>query len=290
MNKSFALIAPMFALILAACGGDETQNAPTASAPSAAPTPAGNVVKVAVEPVYPPFVQPNESNSNFIGLDIEVLTAIAEREGFQVQFTPYPWEGLFNRLNSGEADIVAGGIAATEERKANMDFTDQYEETSVIFAIPKDSTIQNPNELREKVVYYQRASAEEAVLKNLFRLPELDPKYGTESAWLSIKSVISANESKADAAIGQSSTFEYYLSQYKDTGIQLVYNEKLPREQLAFAVKKGNTALLEKLNRGLNTIKNDGTLKQIHDKWIPVGSQHSKHDHAAEHQAASVAK
>lgn len=295
-NKNF-LLAPITAILLAACGGEPANNNAAASASSAS-TPivsAENVVKVAVEPVYPPFVQPTAGGSDFMGFDMEVLRAIGEREGFQVQITPYPWEGLFNRLNTGEADIIAGGIAITEERKTQMDFTESYEQTGIVIAVPKDSTIENINDLRNKNVFYQKNSAEMEVLKTLLARPELEPTHGTESAWLSLKAVMNANTSHAEAAIGQSASFEHYLNQYKDSGVKLIYNEKLPIETLSFAVKKGNTALLSKLNKGLASLKADGTLKQLHDKWIPNSMPHQhQHPHtttaASAASAASVAK
>lgn len=281
MQMKHILLTPIVAILLAACGGEKATNAPAANnnaAATSAATTQSNVLKVAIEPVYPPYIQPNANSSDFLGYDIDVLNAIAEREGLTLSFSPYPWNGLFDRLNTGEADIVAGGLSAMDERKENMDFTESYDESTLVLAVPKDSTIQSfsANELRGKNVFYQKNSAEAAYLQQLLK-HELDPKSSTDSAWLSIKAVMNHANSKADAAVGQDSAFEYYNNQYKEGGVKLIYLENQPSEKIAFAVKKGNTDLLNKLNSGLAKLKADGTLEKIHDKW----SQHELKRHAS---------
>lgn len=260
--KSF-LLAPVVALTLAACGGSET---PPPTAASTAQAASGNVVRVAVEPVYPPFIQPMPGG-NFEGYDIDVLNAIGEKEGFTVTYTPYPWDSLFQQLASGTADIVAGGLSVTEKRKETMDFSDSYDHISIVLAVPKDSPIKTFADIRDKSVSFQKNTKAAEELAKIQNKP-VNEQDGTDSAWLTVKSIMGGEKTK-DAAIGDSAAFEYYERKYKDTGIRLIYNDNMPSEPTGFAVKKGNTELLNKINKGLATLKADGTLDKIHEKWMP---------------------
>lgn len=274
------LLAPVVAFTLAACGGGDNKAPAAASSAAPAAAASGNVLKVAVEPVYPPFVQPLPSGG-FEGYDIDVLNAIAEKEGFTVSYTPYPWDVLFQQLDSGAADVVAGGLSATEKRKETMDFTDSYDSISLVLAVPKDSPIKTFADVRDKTVSYQKgtnAAEELAKLQN----KALNEKDATDSAWLTIKAVMGGKDGK-DAAIGDSAPFEYYAQKYKDSNIRLVYNDNAQVEPIGFVVKKGNTELLAKLNKGLAAMKADGTLDKIHDKWMTNEHHHKNdgHNHAA---------
>lgn len=263
-------LSSVLALFLAACGGQKAQQnaAPAPSTP--APQNAANVVKVAIEPLYPPFSM--QTPQGISGFDVDVLKAAAEKGGFQVDFVLVPWESLFERLNTNEVGIVAGGITILESRKPNMDFSDSYNELSTVLLVGKDSPIQSFEQIRGKKVAYQLDTSAEANLKKLQGTSELDTSLGNNSVWETVKRVMADDDSKVDATIGDSSPMEYYVKQYSDKGLRIVYNENFPKELNAFAVKKGNTELLNKLNKGLADIKADGTYNKIREKWFGKAS------------------
>lgn len=279
MNTQSWLLAPLVALTLAACGGGDKAAPAAAASSAAAPTAAHdpNVVRVAVGPVYPPYVQSLPAGG-FEGYDIDVLKAAGEKAGFTVTFAPYPWTGLLDRLNTNEVDVVAGGMSVSEERQAKFDFSESYDEESIVLVVPKDSPIKSINDIRGKRVAYQTDTNEAAELQKL-QGTELDKELGTTSAWLSFKRVIETDATqRADAAIGASSAMGYYASRYKDQGVTIILAPNLPKRPTAFVVKKGNTELLAKLNKGLAAIKADGTLANLHKKWIPEASHHNHTD------------
>lgn len=269
------LLAPLVAFTLAACGGDKSAPADNAQAASDAAANKGTVVRVAVEPVYPPFVQSLPAGQ-FEGFDIDVLNAAAEKGGFTVSFSPYPWTGLLERLNNNEVDIVAGGMSVTEERSAQYDFSHAYNEEGMVLVLPKDSTIKSFNELRNKKVAYQPNTGEAAELQKV-QGGELPKELGENSAWLSFKRVLGTDgQTPVDATIGASSSMHYYADKYANQGITILPLDNLPKRPTAFVVKKGNTELLSKLNKGLDAIKADGTLQKLHDKWLH-DTNHSSH-------------
>src|SRR5215470_5516314 len=73
----------------------------------------------------PPFNgMPNDS-----GLDIDLMTAIAEKLGMAVEFIPYTgndFNGIFDALNAGDFDCVAAGTTVTSEREKKAAFAPPY--------------------------------------------------------------------------------------------------------------------------------------------------------------------
>ncbi|ULJ67556.1 substrate-binding periplasmic protein [Wielerella bovis] len=277
MTKSW-ILAPMVAVVLSACGGGESQ--PVASnTPATTTSENGVTYRVAIEETYPPFVQSCPTCPNGAeGFDIDLLNAIAQKEGFQLTYKPVLWEGIFDLPENGGTDIIAGGLSVTDERKTKVDFTDSYYETSTVLAVPQSSSIQSFADAKGKKVAYQVNTSMVDTLRNKVGEPAKD--LGFDNAWLTIKSVMAK---QSDAAIGHSGSFHYFVTQYKDEGLRLVYDDTLPKEPSAFAIKKGNTELLEKLNRGLAAVKADGTWDKLKDKWLGdkphVHSDSESHTH-----------
>lgn len=263
MNKKTWLLAPLLVMALSSCGQKENQTAQKQNVQ----TQKENVLIVAVEQSYPPYVQALPKNG-FEGLDVDILNAIAAEEGLELKFQAYIWDGIFSHLNNGEVDIIASGMTFSEKRQQEMSLTEPYHETTIALITPQDSPIQSFKDAKGKRISYLAGSSSEGELKKIQGIEELDNSLGEESSWLAIKRVMATDTSKVDAALGNSSSIEYYANQYKDANLRIVYDENWPRKTNIFAVKKGNDVLLTKLNRGLEKLKANGTIDKLKTKWM----------------------
>lgn len=257
MKTKLGLLVSL-SLLLGACGGEKQQANDTTGNNSNDKV---ATYRVAIEPVYPPFVLQGPKGQE--GFDVDLLNAIAEKEGFKVTYIPTLWDKLFDTLSNGEADILAGGLTIVEERKTFMDFTDPYYENAVVLVVGKNSPIQSFDDAKGKNIAYLVNTSSVKVLKEQFGTP--NTKFGFDTAWLTVKSVI---QNQSDAAIGDSGAFSYYVNEYKHENLRMIYADKLPKEPNAFAVKKGNNELQAKLNKGLAALKADGTYDKLYQKWI----------------------
>lgn len=276
MKKFFYL--PLIALALSACGGDNSQGAKAASqAATPAAQPAGKVVRVAVEPVYPPFVQ-QLPQGGFEGFDVALMNEIAKRQGFEVTYTPYIWSGIFDYLSKGDVDVVMGGVDISEEREAIVDFTEPYLENATVLLVQDSSPIKTAEQARGKKVAYQTGTTSMTDLRKLQGVEELDKTLGEDTAWKTVKRVLATDGTQVDAAIGQSATLNYYAKQYKDQNMRLITSPTFTAERVAFAVKDGNTELRDKLNKGLAQVKADGTLDKLKHEWLDNAHKHSENE------------
>ncbi|MBL8301216.1 MAG: transporter substrate-binding domain-containing protein, partial [Ideonella sp.] len=138
----------MAGLLLSACG--KKDEAPAAAAPASAPTvaaasappapPPPKVLTVGTDAAYAPFESQNEK-AEIVGFDIDVVTAIAKKAGFEVKFVNTPWEGIFNTLGQGDRDLLVSAITINDERKQTMDFSDPYFNAQQLIAVKESSKV-----------------------------------------------------------------------------------------------------------------------------------------------------
>lgn len=55
----------------------------------------------------------------FKGLDVDILTAIGQKQRFRVKFLVQPWSTALPSLETNERDIVAAGVVITPELQEN---------------------------------------------------------------------------------------------------------------------------------------------------------------------------
>ncbi|GAB2758960.1 ABC transporter permease subunit [Nocardioides salsibiostraticola] len=114
---ALALIAPL---------GLITAYAPTTSAASMSSEGDRPVVRVGTEGTYPPFSYRDPSTGDLTGYDIDVMRAVGEEAGFDVEFVTAPFDALFAALDSGRIDAIANQVTINPEREANYLFTEPY--------------------------------------------------------------------------------------------------------------------------------------------------------------------
>lgn len=254
-------------VLLAACGKtDPPAPATAASAPVAASAPAPAPAKVYVvgtDAAYAPFESQNEKGE-IVGLTVDMVTAISEKAGIQVKFVNTPWEGIFNALAQGDRDMLASSITITDERKQTMDFTNPYFDAVQLIAVKEKSKIAKFDDLKKlKVGVQTGTTGDEAVTK-------LQGKNSTnvkrfESTPLALKELEAGG---VDAVVADNGVVIHYVTNNPGAKFKTVNDTAFVPEQYGFAVKKGNTELLEKLNKGLADIKADGTYDKIQARYF----------------------
>lgn len=261
--------AALFAgVLLAACGKKEAAPEPAASAPApaasvaAAPPPA-KVYTVGTDAAYAPFESQNEKGE-IVGLTVDVVTAVAQKAGIEVKFVNTPWEGIFNSLQQGDRDMLASSITITDERKQTMDFTNPYFDAYQLIAVKATSKVTKFDDLKKlKVGVQTGTTGDEVVTKQQGKNSTNIKRF--ESTPLALKELEAGG---VDAVVADNGVVVNYVTNNPGAKFKTVSDKAFAPEQYGFAVKKGNTELLEKLNKGLADIKADGTYDQIYAKYF----------------------
>jgi polar amino acid transport system substrate-binding protein len=249
-------------LLLAACGKKE-EPAPAAAAPAAAPAPAPKVYVVGTDAAYAPFESQNEKGE-IVGFTIDVVNAAAAKAGIQVKFINTPWEGIFNALGQGDRDMIASSVTITDERKQTMDFTNPYFDAVQLIAVKDNSKIAKFDDLKKAKVGVQTGTTgDEAVTKLLGKTSTNIKRF--ESTPLALKELESGG---VDAVVADNGVVIHYVANNPGGKFKTVTDKSFAPEQYGFAVKKGNTELLGKMNEGIAGIKADGSYNTIFKKYF----------------------
>ena len=257
-------------LLLAACGKKETpaaaeaaSAAPATAAASAPPAGGAKVYAVGTDAAYAPFESQNEKGE-IVGLTVDVVNAVAAKAGIQVKFVNTPWEGIFNTLQQGDRDFLASSITITAERKQTMDFTEPYFDAQQLIAVKEGSKVAKFDDLKKLKVGVQTGTTGDEVVSKLLGKTSTNVKR-FESTPLALKELESSG---VDAVVADNGVVINYVTNNPGAKFKTVSDAAFVPEQYGFAVKKGDTALLEKLNQGLAAIKADGTYATIYAKYF----------------------
>jgi polar amino acid transport system substrate-binding protein len=255
--------------VLTACGKKEepapvATPAPAASVAAAAPPPPpAKVYQVGTDAAYAPFESQNEKGE-IVGFDIDVVTAIAQKAGIEVKFVNTPWEGIFNALGQGDRDLVVSAVTITDERKQTMDFTDPYFDAAQLIAVKENSKVAKFADLKKlKVGVQTGTTGDEAVGKLLGKTNTNIKRF--ESTPLALKELEAGG---VDAVVADNGVVIHYVANNPGGKFKTVNDKEFVPEQYGIAVKKGDTELLAKLNKGLADIKADGTYDKIYTQYF----------------------
>ncbi|MFC5129592.1 amino acid ABC transporter substrate-binding protein/permease [Paeniglutamicibacter kerguelensis] len=221
----------------------------------------GKTFVIGTDTTFAPFEF--REGGELTGIDMDLIRAIAETEGFDVEIRSLGFNAALQALSSNQVDGVIAGMSITDERKQVYDFSDPYFESGIQMAVAAtDNDIKGYEDLAGKTVVAKTGSEGETYAKSIadqygFTVTSLD-----QSATM-YESVKSGN---AVAVFDDYPVLAYGIAQ--NNGLKTV-TEKVPGGSYGFAVNKGqNTALLAAFNDGLAKLKADGSYDKILDKYL----------------------
>ena len=107
---------------------------------------------IATDTVFKPFEYTDESG-NFVGIDVDIVAAIAEDQGFKYELKSLGWDAAIAACQAGQADGMIAGASITDERKENgWMFSDGYYTATQCMAVAENSDIKGFEDLKDKQV------------------------------------------------------------------------------------------------------------------------------------------
>ncbi len=224
-------------------------------------------IGVASEP-YPPFTSPDASG-NWVGWEVDFMTAICKQAALDCVITPTAWDGIIPALTSGQIDVIMSSMTITDERKKTIDFSDKYYKTPANVVATKGSGIKpTPEGLAGKIVGVQVSTIHETYVQKYFAPTAAEVKtYQTQDE---------ANQDLAagriDAIMADSIALDAFLA--SDAGKACCESEGAVTDDpvvlgagVGFGLRKGDP-LLPKLNEAIKAIRADGTYDAITAKYF----------------------
>lgn len=253
----------VLSVIVVACG---KSNASTADKDSFVGE-KGDSFVVGLDDTFVPMGFRN-SEGELVGLDVDLANEVAKRLELEIVFQPIDWAMKETELNSGNIDAIWNGYSVTEDRKEKVGFSTPYHKSGQAFVVLSDSPIQNWDDLKGKVVASQQSSSTVDLLMDHESGIVETFANGEIIQYPSYNDVFNDLETGRSEAIAVSETYaRYYMKQKGETKYRIL-EERFADEYTAVGVRKSDTAFLEKLNKTLKEMEQDGTLDEVKGKWI----------------------
>lgn len=254
-------------LVLAACGTDSdpaTGSDDTATGTAAAGEDYGllkdGVLTVGTEGTYKPFTYHEGAGGELTGYDVEVVQAVADKLGLEVQYQETQWDAMFAGLEAGRFDVVANQVSINPEREEKYLFSTPYTVSTGVVVVAKDnSDITSVADLDGKTSAQSLTSNWKDVAEGAGATVE------AIEGWA--QAVALVEQGRVDATVNDELTYLDYMKTNPDAQIKVVA-ETEDSSSSALAFMKDKEALVAAVDEALAELEADGTLAELGEKYF----------------------
>ena len=252
---------------LAGCGGEQAENTDQPADDTAEETEDGGLglltegsLTFAVSPDYPPFE--NLEDGEYVGLDMDLGRAIAEKLGLECVYTNLDFDGIVPAIAAGgQADAGLSGISITPDREEQVNFSEPYYIDNQAVAVPSSSTDVTEDNAAEVLNTAEMTIAVQSGSTGADFAAENFPNAEQLAFPLFTDAFAAVAAGQADAVCGNLAVVEQMLAgAYTDLHVVLT---SATGEEYAIAVNKDNPELLNAINDAITALKDDGTIDEL---------------------------
>src|SRR5690606_8259649 len=221
------------------------------------------VLKVATEAGFMPFEYVDAESGELMGFDMDLIRAIGEVLGLEVQIDNISWDGLIPALLNGNYDCLIAGITITPERQGAVDFSEPYFESVLTVVANTGTEISGLEGLAGKTAAVQINTTGDFTASDLADAGELKGVARFDTVADAMQAVLIG---VADIVLIDLPVAEAYLAANPQAPLEHA-GPVADNEFYGIAVNKNNKALLEQINAALAELKASGTYDEIFQKW-----------------------
>lgn len=239
MKKLFKLFMLSLLIVLtAACGASKTEK----------------VYVIGTNAEYPPFEYLEDGK--VCGLDADIIAAIAQKLNIQYKWSNTNFDGLIPALQTKKMDAVIAGMSITPERAKAVNFSIPYLSSNVAFIANKSKPINGIEDLENKNYGAELGTTKEAAARKI-KGATITPFSSNTGALVALKS------GKIDGIVLDESVAVKFV----ENNPELMLVGALEGEPKAIAFNKDDTELMEKFNKALQELIDDGTIQKLREKY-----------------------
>jgi ABC-type amino acid transport substrate-binding protein len=258
--RKTALLATLAAgaLTLSACGGG-SDDAGSVEEDGLGLVSAGSLTVCSDIP-YPPFEY--EENGEYTGFDMDLMREIAAGMDLELSVQPVGFDGLQSGavFLANTCDLGASAITITEERQANLTFSDPYYDSLQSLLVPEGADIASIGDLAGKRVGVQQGTTGES--------------YTRENVPADTEVISFPSDAEMYASI-QAGGVDALLQDlpvnigHTEDGAFTIAEEYETDEQYGFAMgQDGTEELVAAVNEQLTSLRESGRYQEIYDTYF----------------------
>lgn len=251
------------ALGLAACGSgsasDDGSGSTAAPGSALAAVQEAGVLRVGTEGTYSPFSFHDPGTDELTGYDVDVITAVAEQLGVEVEFSETTWDSIFAGLEANRYDVIANQVSITDERTAKYDFSEPYTVSTGVVVVPAGTT-----DITSLADVDGKTTAQSATSN--WSTVAADAGATVESVEGFTQAIALLKQGRIDLTFNDNLAVLDYLKSTGDTDVEIAFETDDVVEQ-GFPVLKGSD-LAPAIDEALDALRADGTLAEISTTWF----------------------
>ncbi len=245
-------------VLFSSCGGDDD-----------------DVLVMATNANFPPYEY--MEGEEFAGIDVEIAQKLAEKLGMTLKIENVEFGSIVGGVEMGKYDMGMAGMTVNEERLESVNFTNTYAKGVQSVIVKEDSVYTSVNDFYNLDESGNPVSVKEGVIiavqqdttGDIYASDEVKNSGFGEENVLRFKNGADAVEAlktgKCVAVIIDNEPAKSFVA--ANEGLKILEGSYAD-EDYAICVNKENDELLEKLNKALDELKEDGTIDEIINKYI----------------------
>ncbi|UOQ92432.1 amino acid ABC transporter substrate-binding protein [Halobacillus shinanisalinarum] len=257
------MVVSLFILILAACGSSESDTSGDEAASDQSlydQIKEEGVLTIGTEGTYAPYTFHNDQDE-LTGYDVDVAREVAKRMGVEAEFKETKWDAMFAGLNSERFDMIANQVGIKPDREEKYNFSVPYTYTAAVLVTNKNN---------KEIGSFEDLEGKTSAQSLTSNYSEIAKSYGAE-----VESVEGFNPAmqllangRVDATVNDRlSVLDYLNQQGENVPVEIVDKEE-DASETAMMFRENNPELVDAVNEALKSMKEDGTLKEISNKWF----------------------
>jgi len=223
---------------------------------------ARGTLQVALEGTYPPFDSKN-AQGDLVGYDVDVAKALAAKLGVKPVFITTEWSGIIAGLKAGKYDVIVNQVGITAQRKEAFDFSPPYtySVSQLIQRKNDDRAFKSLDDLKGHKLGVSLGS-------NYNDMAKAVPGIIVETYPGAAEELSDVASGRIDAALNDRLTLAYLL---KTAPLPLRAGASVgdPTE-MGIPFRKDNPKFAKAINDAIGSLKQDGTLTKISQKWFGI--------------------
>jgi polar amino acid transport system substrate-binding protein len=190
-----------------------------------------------------------------VGIDMDIAQAIADSMGKELEIKNMDFDGALLAVEKGTVDFVAAGVSVDAERQKRMDFSIDYvDSTEVVVVNAATPGVASVEDLTDKVIGVQQGNIADIWVDENIQAKEV--KRYTKFA----QAAEDLKNGKIDCIVMDQYPAEDLVASNPELS---VLDGTLFQDKYAIAVQKGNKELLDKINKVIQELKDNGKIEEF---------------------------
>lgn len=225
---------------------------------------ASGVLRIGVDPTFPPFAAAD--GDTLSGIDIDLGRALAAELGLTPQFVLFGYDGLYDALATRQVDVLISALVIAPERTRDFAYTNAYFDAGQYLVVPAGTdAVAGVDDLRDQTLAVELGALGHVAALDLQKAHPDITVTPFDSADEALSAVAAGT---ADAALVDYVSARLFSPASDATRALQILPKPVAPEPYAAAVRIGDRTLLNNLNRAFDQLQSEGQLEAILDKGL----------------------